>query len=151
MRRVAVVAVLSGALFACGGGERSGDAVRIVITDGTDRTVVVAEVAATPEERATGLMNRPALPDGRGMLFVFPEPTRGGFWMKNTLIPLRILFIRDGTVVEVREMQPCEGDPCPLTVPAVAYDHALEVALTSLEDVTVGARVRIEGRLPAAA
>lgn len=151
MRRIAAVAIVVAIAFSACGSDVPEGAVRVVIADGSSRIVVVAEVAATPEQRATGLMNRDELPDGRGMLFVFPRPTRGGFWMKNTLVPLRILFIRDGVVVEVREMQPCREDPCPLTVPAVEYDQALEVALTTLEDIGPGARVDVEGRLPSAA
>ena len=66
-----------------------------------------AELARTPDERATGLMFREAMPTNDGMLFVFEEPSRQCFWMKNTLIPLAIAFVADdGTIVNVDEMQP---------------------------------------------
>ena len=49
-------------------------------------------VARTPQQQAQGLMNVSDLPEGTGMLFVFPEEKMGSFWMKDTLIPLDIAF-----------------------------------------------------------
>ena len=54
---------------------------------------VALEVAATPAARERGLMYRSALADGRGMLFVFDQDDDHGFWMKDTLIPLDMVFI----------------------------------------------------------
>src|SRR2546430_10928561 len=63
---------------------------------------VSLEVAATPAERERGLMYRTSLAEGRGMLFVFDADGNQSFWMKNTLIPLDLLFIaRNGTVVGI--------------------------------------------------
>jgi uncharacterized membrane protein (UPF0127 family) len=68
---------------------------------------ISAEIARTAEERAVGLMNRTALPDGEGMLFVFDRDEQLSFWMKNTLIPLSIAFItREGRILEIRNMAP---------------------------------------------
>ncbi|MEN9797263.1 MAG: hypothetical protein RL653_959 [Pseudomonadota bacterium] len=65
---------------------------------------IKVEVAATPGARERGLMWRSALPDGEGMLFLFGEPAEHTFWMKNTLIPLDLVFLSaDGTVVGVVE------------------------------------------------
>ena len=64
-------------------------------------------LARTPIERQIGLMNRPAMPTHEGMLFVFDEPTRQCFWMKNTLLPLTAAFVADdGTIVNLEDMKP---------------------------------------------
>jgi uncharacterized membrane protein (UPF0127 family) len=68
---------------------------------------VVAEVAATQEQRATGLMNRFSLQPDRGMLFVFERSEPLAFWMKNTYIPLSIAFIDErGRVINIDDMAP---------------------------------------------
>jgi uncharacterized membrane protein (UPF0127 family) len=66
-----------------------------------------AQVAQTDEQRMTGLMYRPTMPNNDGMLFVFNEATQQCFWMKNTLLPLSAAFIADdGTVVNIEDMKP---------------------------------------------
>lgn len=63
------------------------------------------EIADDPDERALGLMNRDRLADDHGMLFVYERPQTVAFWMKNTRIPLDMIFARaDGTVATVHEM-----------------------------------------------
>lgn len=62
------------------------------------------ELAVTPRERSRGLMFRESMPSRSGMLFVFDPPQRVAFWMKNTLIPLDMIFVdRSGTVTRVHE------------------------------------------------
>ena len=66
-----------------------------------------AEVARTPEQRAIGLMNRPAMEPNAGMLFVFEQPATQCFWMKNTLLPLSVAFVDDdGNIVNIDTMTP---------------------------------------------
>jgi len=68
---------------------------------------IVAEVAATPERRSLGLMNRFSLQPDHGMIFVFDYPEPQAFWMKNTFIPLSIAFVApDGKIINIDEMQP---------------------------------------------
>lgn len=85
------------------------------------------ELALTLESRAVGLMHRRRAP-ADGMLFVFSESTSGGFWMKNTLVPLTIVFF-DASGKRVRRiaMVPCREDPCPIYDPGRRYRFALEL------------------------
>ena len=68
---------------------------------------IEVEVAATQAERALGLMNRKAMPESRGMLFVYPAPAYFCMWMKNTRIPLSVAFIdAQGKVINIEDMAP---------------------------------------------
>ena len=76
----------------------------VVITRGTAKHNFTVEVARTPDEQAKGLMGRTSLPKEGGMLFPFDPPKIATFWMKNTLIPLDMIFIRaDGTIDRIAE------------------------------------------------
>jgi uncharacterized membrane protein (UPF0127 family) len=69
--------------------------------------LIQTQVAATPEQRATGLMHRKEMPANEGMLFVFEQPAGQCFWMKNTLLPLTAAFVADdGTIVNLADMKP---------------------------------------------
>jgi uncharacterized membrane protein (UPF0127 family) len=77
-----------------------------------------AQVAATPEQRQTGLMFRKEMPQSEGMVFVFEQPSPQCFWMKNTLIPLSAAFVADdGRIVNIEDMKPqttdnhCSSEP----------------------------------------
>jgi uncharacterized protein len=96
-----------------------------------ERTIpLTVQVADTPKKRDKGLMFVENLPDNEGMLFVFSGETYGGFWMKNTLIPLSIAFLHsDGKILKILDMLPCKGDICPTYDPELTYNYALEVNL----------------------
>jgi len=75
----------------------------IVTYDGTRHDYLV-ELAVTPEQQQKGLMNRTSMPENEGMLFMFEGEAERSFWMKNTLIPLDLIFIKkDGTVMHIHE------------------------------------------------
>jgi hypothetical protein len=104
------------------------------------------EVARDDETRARGLMNRDHLDANKGMLFVFDQMERLSFWMKNTLIPLDMIFIDDtGVVVGV------VANAEPLTETSRRVDaksqYVLEVqgGMAEKRGITPGVRVRFEG------
>lgn len=77
------------------------------------------EVADTPKKQQLGLMHRKSLPPDRGMLFVFDEERERGFWMKNTHVPLDIIYAdARGKVVSVKQMRPLDETSVPSDGPA---------------------------------
>lgn len=111
------------------------DRVDIRTTDGTLLSFTV-ELADEPEEMARGLMFRETLAEDAGMLFVYQTPRRATFWMKNTLIPLDMIFVNPaGLVVHVHEnaipgdLTPIEGGPRTLAVLEIAGGLARAVGI----------------------
>ena len=101
------------------------------------------EIARTEAERERGLMFRESLPWDSGMLFVYTAPSQGGYWMRDTLIPLSIAWLdQDGTIVDIQDMQP-QTDT--VHIPAAPYWYALEVnqGWFAANGVGVGQRVRL--------
>ncbi len=71
--------------------------------------VIQAEVAATPTQQMIGMMGRRSMGANEGMLFVYEQPDRLCFWMRNTLIPLSIAFVADdGRIVHLADMKPLD-------------------------------------------
>ncbi|MCT7952129.1 DUF192 domain-containing protein [Ancylothrix sp. C2] len=86
------------------------------------------EVARTPEEKAKGLMFREWLPGDQGMLFVYDPPEQASFWMKNTLIPLDMIFTKNSKVIyTVENAQPCKSTPCTTFAPPAPVDGVIEL------------------------
>ncbi|MDO9565079.1 MAG: DUF192 domain-containing protein, partial [Bradyrhizobium sp.] len=84
--------------------------------------VFSVEMATTDKERETGLMYRKELPDGKGMLFDFSPEQQISMWMKNTYIPLDLIFIRaDGTIARIAaNAVPEDLSPIPSGEPVAA-------------------------------
>lgn len=95
----------------------------------SDSTLIIAtrhaqhrftiEIARTPYEMERGLMFRDRLPPDHGMLFLYEDDRRVSFWMKNTLIPLDMIWLDgEGRIVWIaHSVPPCKADPCP------TFDH----------------------------
>ena len=82
-----------------------------VITLSIGGHALSAEVVSAEPERQRGLMHRRMLPEGRGMLFVFPRIERHGMWMMNTYIPLSVAFLdADGVIINIADMIPHTQD-----------------------------------------
>jgi uncharacterized protein len=107
--RSLLLAAALAALPACkSGGQKAGttsapaSAASVAIDAGGRKVEFRVEVAVTPEEHARGLMYRSQLAPEAGMIFVFEQPSVQRFWMKNTLIPLDMIFIgKDRRIVGI--------------------------------------------------
>lgn len=144
--------VLAVALVACGSGPARKNGMpktaHVVVVTSTGEHRVAVEVARTDEERAMGLMHRRSLAEDAGMLFIFTESDDHSFWMRNTLIPLDMIFIgEDGRVVGIVE----RAEPLTLTQRSVGKPsrYVLEVngGWSAARGVRVGDVVRFEGVL----
>jgi hypothetical protein len=98
------------------------DQTSLCITGGGKTHSFTVEIARTSAQQARGLMFRTALVDDKGMIFPFPEPRMASFWMKNTVIPLDIIFIRaDGRIENIAaNTTPYSTDPVESTAPVTA-------------------------------
>lgn len=108
--------------------------------------IIQLEVTRTREQQALGLMFRPSLDDDRGMLFEFPRPRRVQFWMRNVLIPLDMVFLRDSEVQAIVTAPPCDRDPCPTYGPDTPVDAVIELRGGRAEEIGLVAGDRIEIR-----
>lgn len=109
--------------------------------------VIQLEVARTSDQQEVGLMNRPPLPDDRGMLFPFEPPRPVIFWMKNTPSPLDMVFLLNGEVKAIAaDAQPCAADPCPTYSSNDAINQVIELRSGRAEELglKVGDRLSIE-------
>jgi uncharacterized membrane protein (UPF0127 family) len=104
-----------------------------------DKHHIIIEIADTPELRKNGLMHRTLLQKDHGMLFVYPMQAEQGVWMKNTLIPLDVIFISaDNKIVAILEnLPPCYHDPCPVYSSTAQAKYMLEIQAGSIAEKTI--------------
>jgi uncharacterized membrane protein (UPF0127 family) len=120
----------------------------VTITTDDATYTLTAEIAETPRQRQRGLMFRTSMPEDAGMMFVFQASQSGGFWMFNTILPLSIAYIdSSGTIVTIRDMEPCAGrtqtecsQEAAAYLASAPYRYALEVnqGYFDARDITVG-------------
>ncbi len=154
MRRIALVGLVVLALAACANGPEpvhgfAGNRILVRIqTGGGTIELEDLQVARTPQARAQGLMGRASLPENWGMAFLFEEETRAAFWMKDTLIPLSILFWQDdGRIIDILNMRPCRADPCPVYEASGPYVGAIEMNRGAFDRLGVEVGDTLEYRL----
>lgn len=123
------------------------DQTTLCIASDTKTRAFTVEIARTPVEQAKGMMFRTEMADDTGMIFPFPEPKPASFWMKNTVIPLDIIFIRpNGTIESISENTvPYSTDPVMSGEPVAAVLE-LRGGLTSEVGIKAGDKVSWTGK-----
>jgi len=114
-----------------------------------DNSVIAVEVASDEDTRSQGLMYRDHLADDRGMIFLFTQPGEYPFWMKNTLIPLDMIWMdAQHRIVHIaHDVPPCKADPCPNYPPNAMASSVLELAagVAAKHHLANGNVLRFEG------
>ncbi len=123
---LAILALVVLAIPACRAEGPKAELLSIISADGFRHDFQV-EVVATPESRAAGLMFRKTLAPDAGMLFVFDDAEPRQFWMKNTLIPLDMIFIGSGGVIRFIHPNAIPHDETPVPAQGVPAVSVLEI------------------------
>jgi uncharacterized protein len=119
---------------------------KVVFSEAKDKPQVAVEVAATTRERSRGLMFRTSMAEERGMIFVFKKPDVNQFWMRNTCIPLDMLFVdHDGVIVGIEENVPTMNDstysvPCPSS-----YVIEVNAGYCRRHGIVAGQKIELDG------
>ncbi len=110
-----------------------------------DNKEYLLEMAKNQELREKGLMDRRKLAENRGMIFYFDKPDYLSFWMKNTYIPLQIIFINNCEIVDIQEMtvEPDPANPQKKYVSKQPADKAVELNSNSVSKL--GLKSEISG------
>jgi uncharacterized protein len=118
----------------------------VSLTSGSGSKISIeVEIASTEQQRQTGLMFRETLGKNKGMLFIFPDDSVRTFWMKNTLIPLDMIFIDSSfTVVKISHAVPCTADSCVIYSSGMPARYVLEVNANMTDDKGIGVGSRVE-------
>ena len=106
---------------------------------------LITELALSPKEVETGMMFRTNMPENEGMLFVFANPFRASFWMRNTLLPLSCAYIDpDGVILEEHDMKPKDETPIRADTERVQYVLEVNQGWFKRHSIAVGTQVRTE-------
>ena len=106
---------------------------------------VFVEIPETKEDFLKGLMFRDFLPENQGMLFIFDDEKNQNFWMKNTLIPLDLIFISEKKVItNIIPAEPCTQDPCEIYGSKALYVLEVNKDFTKNNDIQPGQKVRLK-------
>jgi hypothetical protein len=144
--------LLGGLLLLLVGDTASGERERLVPILLPDGTTIQAELADTPVKRAQGLMFRERLPKDRGMLFTFGEARPWTFWMKNTKIPLDIIWMdAKKRIVHIERNVPIctrTDDTCPLYEPNEGSLYVLELGAGMAADYQLRRGLTLKFALP---
>lgn len=119
----------------------------IIIDNGSKLIKINIEIADDNNERMKGLMFREKLDENAGMIFIFENEEYQTFWMKNTLIPLDMIFIdKDFKIINIEHAVPCNQEPCVLYKSAKPAKYVLELNgnFTTKNDVKTGDKIIIQ-------
>lgn len=106
---------------------------------------LVTEIAGTPAEHERGMMFRKQMGEQEGMIFIFPQPKRTAFWMKNTLVPLTAAYIgSDGVVLELHDLKPFDETPATAASDQVRYVLEVPQGWFARHKLGVGTLIRAE-------
>ena len=101
---------------------------QVLINNGKEDIIINVQIADDNDERMKGLMFIEKLDENGGMLFIFEKEDYQAFWMKNTLIPLDMIFINDELqIVDIKNAIPCKQDPCNVYTSNQPARYVLEI------------------------
>ncbi len=144
MKKIFVIILL---VFLIGCAKNPENFQRVYIDNGKNLIKVNAEIADDNNERMKGLMFREKLNENGGMLFIFDEERQLSFWMKNTLMPLDMIFIGGNSeIVDIKHAVPCRQDPCETYDSAKPAKYVLEVnaGFATKNNIQVGDKIILE-------
>ena len=120
---------------------------QVLIDNGKGSIIINVQIADDNKERTQGLMFIEKLDENDGMLFIFEKEEGRAFWMKNTLIPLDMIFINDELqIVDIKNAVPCKQDPCALYSSKKSAKYVLEVnsGFAERNEVVEGSKITVK-------
>ena len=118
-----------------------------IINSENELIPIKIKIAKTQEEKEIGLMWVKKMDKNEGMIFVYDEDVQYAFWMKNTFIPLDLIFINSyGQILEILKADPCKQEPCLVYAPKNKYRYVLEMNqnFTEINKIVVGNSLKVE-------